>query len=124
MSTFVDTTMNITVHGTGYVGLVTGACMADAGNHVICVDVDETKIRALNEGRITIYEPGLDDIVTRNVAAGRLTFTMDIPEAVRSSLFQFIAVALHPTRAARPMCNMCWTWLGQLHKQWMTTKSL
>ena len=48
MSTFVDTTMNITVHGTGYVGLVTGACMADAGNHVICVDVDEAKIRALN----------------------------------------------------------------------------
>ena len=96
MSTFVDTTMNITVHGTGYVGLVTGACMADAGNHVICVDVDETKIRALNEGRITIYEPGLDDIVTRNVAAGRLTFTMNIPEAVRSSLFQFIAVGTPP----------------------------
>ncbi len=96
MSTFVDTTMNITVHGTGYVGLVTGACMADAGNHVICVDVDEAKIRALNEGRITIYEPGLDDIVTRNVAAGRLTFTMNIPEAVRSSLFQFIAVGTPP----------------------------
>ena len=96
MSKFVDTAMNITVHGTGYVGLVTGACMADTGHHVICVDVDETKIRALNEGRITIYEPGLDDIVTRNVAAGRLTFTMNIPEAVRSSLFQFIAVGTPP----------------------------
>ncbi|SVE32011.1 uncharacterized protein METZ01_LOCUS484865, partial [marine metagenome] len=96
MSKFVDTAMNITVHGTGYVGLVTGACMADAGNHVICVDVDEAKIRALNEGRITIYEPGLDDIVTRNVAVGRLTFTMNISEAVRSSLFQFIAVGTPP----------------------------
>ena len=96
MSIFVDAAMNITVHGTGYVGLVTGACMADAGNHVICVDVDEAKIRALNEGKITIYEPGLDDIVTRNVAAGRLAFTMNIPEAVRSSLLQFIAVGTPP----------------------------
>jgi UDPglucose 6-dehydrogenase len=66
--------------------------LADAGNHVICVDVDEDKVQALNEGRIPIYEPGLDNIVTRNIGAGRLTFTMDIPEAVRSSLFQFIAV--------------------------------
>ena len=88
--------MNITVHGTGYVGLVTGSCMADAGNHVTCVDVDEAKVRALNEGRITIYEPGLDDIVRRNIGAGRLTFTMNIPEAVRSSLFQFIAVGTPP----------------------------
>lgn len=88
--------MKITIHGTGYVGLVTGSCLADAGNHVICVDVDGDKVQALNEGRIPIYEPGLDDIVTRNVGAGRLTFTMDIPEAVRSSLFQFIAVGTPP----------------------------
>jgi UDPglucose 6-dehydrogenase len=88
--------MKITIHGTAYVGLVTGSCLADAGNRVICVDVDEDKVQALNEGRIPIYEPGLDDIVTRNIGAGRLTFTMDIPEAVRSSLFQFIAVGTPP----------------------------
>ena len=88
--------MKITIHGTGYVGLVTGSCLADAGNRVICVDVDEDKVQALNEGRIPIYEPGLDDIVTRNIGAGRLTFTMDIPAAVRSSLFQFIAVGTPP----------------------------
>ncbi|MEE9135328.1 MAG: UDP-glucose/GDP-mannose dehydrogenase family protein, partial [Gammaproteobacteria bacterium] len=88
--------MKITIHGTGYVGLVTGSCLADAGNRVICVDVDEAKVQALNEGRIPIYEPGLEDIVTRNIGAGRLTFTMDIPEAVRSSLFQFIAVGTPP----------------------------
>ena len=88
--------MKITVHGTGYVGLVTGSCLANAGNHVICVDVDEAKVQALNEGRMPIYEPGLDDIVARNVGAGRLTFTLDIPAAVRSSLFQFIAVGTPP----------------------------
>ena len=70
--------MNITVVGTGYVGLVTGACLADAGNSVFCLDVDERKIQMLKEGRIPIFEPGLEPIVQRNEAAGRLRFSTDV----------------------------------------------
>jgi len=84
--------MRITVHGTGYVGLVTGACIAQAGNHVLCVDIDAAKVAALNAGEIPIYEPGLADIVRRNHAAGRLTFTTDVGEGVRHGELQFIAV--------------------------------
>ncbi|MGI9308801.1 MAG: UDP-glucose dehydrogenase family protein [Gammaproteobacteria bacterium] len=88
--------MNLTIHGTGYVGLVTGACIADTGNHVVCVDIDVAKVERLNKGEIPIYEPGLDTIVARNVAAGRLTFTTDIPAAVNHGLLQFIAVGTPP----------------------------
>ncbi|MBL8201843.1 MAG: UDP-glucose/GDP-mannose dehydrogenase family protein [Chromatiales bacterium] len=84
--------MRITVHGTGYVGLVTGACIAQAGNHVICVDIDEAKVAALNAGEIPIYEPGLAEIVRRNHAAGRLNFTTGVAEGVRHGELQFIAV--------------------------------
>src|SRR5213078_4491994 len=84
------------VIGTGYVGLVTGAGLADFGNDVICCDIDERKIAALNEGAIPIYEPGLDTIVSRNVAEGRLRFTTALPEAVRSSRAIFIAVGTPP----------------------------
>ena len=84
--------MKLTIHGTGYVGLVTGACMAEVGNHVVCVDVDEAKIAGLNKGRLPIYEPGLDAIVKRNFDAGRLRFTTDIAAGVEHGLFQFIAV--------------------------------
>ena len=73
--------MKIAVIGTGYVGLVAGACFADVGNHVICVDHDPNKIAMLEAGGIPIYEPGLDDIVKRNVADRRLTFTMSTPDA-------------------------------------------
>jgi len=82
----------LTVHGTGYVGLVTGACLAEAGNQVVCVDVDEAKIRALEAGRIPIFEPGLEEIVRRNERAGRLHFTTDVAAAVKHGLFQIIAV--------------------------------
>ena len=88
--------MQIAVIGTGYVGLVTGAGLADFGNDVICCDIDERKIAALNEGAIPIYEPGLDTIVSRNVAEGRLRFTTDLPEAIRSSRAIFIAVGTPP----------------------------
>ena len=88
--------MDIAVIGTGYVGLVTGAGLADFGNDVICCDIDERKIAALNEGAIPIYEPGLDTIVSRNVAEGRLRFTTDLPEAIRSSRAIFIAVGTPP----------------------------
>jgi UDPglucose 6-dehydrogenase len=84
--------MKLAVVGTGYVGLVTGACFADLGNEVICVDIDEKKIRALNEGRIPIYEPGLEEIVRRNADAGRLSFTTDLGDSVEKSEIIFIAV--------------------------------
>ncbi|TFG81806.1 MAG: UDP-glucose/GDP-mannose dehydrogenase family protein, partial [Chromatiales bacterium] len=84
--------MRITVHGTGYVGLVTGACIAQAGNHVVCVDIDQAKVAALNAGEIPIYEPGLEEIVQRNHSAGRLTFTTDVADGVRHGELQFIAV--------------------------------
>ncbi len=84
--------MNISVVGTGYVGLVTGACFSEFGTHVTCVDKDAEKIRMLQEGRIPIYEPGLDDLVERSAKAGRLEFTTDLPAAIRDSLAVFIAV--------------------------------
>ncbi len=84
--------MRITVHGTGYVGLVTGACIAQAGNQVVCVDIDQAKVTALNAGEIPIYEPGLAEIVRRNHSAGRLTFTTDVADGVRHGDLQFIAV--------------------------------
>jgi UDPglucose 6-dehydrogenase len=84
--------MNICVVGTGYVGLVTGACFAEFGNPVTCVDKDVAKIEALELERIPIFEPGLDDLVERNVKAGRLKFSTDLAEIVRESLVVFIAV--------------------------------
>jgi UDPglucose 6-dehydrogenase len=88
--------MDVAIFGTGYVGLVTGACLADGGNDVICVDVDEAKIASLRQGELPIYEPGLKDVVARNVKAGRLRFTTDAAETVAHGLFQFIAVGTPP----------------------------
>lgn len=84
--------MFITIIGTGYVGLVSGACFADMGNDVCCVDIDQRKIDRLNAGMIPIYEPGLEEIVRRNVEAGRLTFTASIEEALNVARVCFIAV--------------------------------
>jgi UDPglucose 6-dehydrogenase len=88
--------MKITVIGTGYVGLVTGACLAEMGNHVVCLDVDERKIRVLKDGGIPIHEPGLEAIVQRNVAVGRLQFTTDVAQAVAHGTLQFIGVGTPP----------------------------
>ncbi len=88
--------MNITVIGTGYVGLVTGACLADAGNHVFCLDLDKEKIQKLNEGQIPIFEPGLEPIVQRNEAAGRLRFSTDVAASVAHGELQLIAVGTPP----------------------------
>ncbi len=84
--------MKIAVVGTGYVGLVVGACLAENGNEVVCVDSDETRIRVLNDGRIPIYEPGLDELVRRNRRTGRLAFTPRLAAAVEASAVVFIAV--------------------------------
>jgi len=88
--------MKITIFGSGYVGLVTGACLADAGNHVVCVDVDAAKIERLNAGEVPIHEPGLDAVIKRNAEAGRLRFTTDPAAGVAHGLFQLIAVGTPP----------------------------
>jgi UDPglucose 6-dehydrogenase len=88
--------MNITIVGTGYVGLVTGACLADTGNQVFCLDLDAAKVRVLNEGRIPIYEPGLEALVRRNRAAGRMTFSTDVAAGVEHGVLQCIAVGTPP----------------------------
>lgn len=88
--------MKITVIGTGYVGLVTGTCLAEMGNEVLCLDLDENKIRILNDGNIPIHEPGLLEMVRRNVAAGRLRFTTSIEKSVAFGILQFIAVGTPP----------------------------
>ena len=88
--------MKISVIGTGYVGLVTGTCLAEVGNDVLCLDVDVNKINILKQGGIPIYEPGLEDMVKRNVAAGRLRFTTDVAESAKHGAIQFIAVGTPP----------------------------
>jgi UDPglucose 6-dehydrogenase len=88
--------MKLTVVGTGYVGLVTGACFAEMGNDVLCIDLDAGKIRGLLQGELPIFEPGLKEIVLRNVADGRLHFSTDVKEGVRFGTMQFIAVGTPP----------------------------
>ena len=88
--------MRITIFGSGYVGLVTGACMAETGNHVVCVDIVADKIERLQNGDVPIYEPGLDAYIERNMEAGRLEFTTDVARGVEHGLFQFVAVGTPP----------------------------
>src|ERR1700686_4205985 len=88
--------MKVTIFGSGYVGLVTGACLAEAGNHVVCVDIDAAKVAMLNAGEIPIHEPGLDALIRRNRDGGRLEFTTDAAGGVDHGLFQLIAVGTPP----------------------------
>ncbi len=88
--------MKVTVVGTGYVGLVSGACLAEMGNDVLCLDIDPAKIAMLEAGQMPIHEPGLDQVVARNVAAGRLHFSTDVPRAVSHGTIQFLAVGTPP----------------------------
>ncbi len=88
--------MKVVIVGTGYVGLVTGACLADVGLNVCCVDVDVKKIENLKKGILPIYEPGLDVIVERNFKKERLTFSTDLPSAMKGSEVAFIAVGTPP----------------------------
>ncbi|MFQ5849903.1 MAG: NAD(P)-binding domain-containing protein, partial [Candidatus Binatia bacterium] len=84
--------MNLAVIGTGYVGLVTGTCFAECGNDVICVDIDEEKISSLQNGHVPFYEPGLEELVRKNLEEQRLSFTTDLEAAVRRSTIIFVAV--------------------------------
>ncbi len=88
--------MKVTVIGTGYVGLVTGACLSEMGNDVLCLDIDENKIRLLNDSKVPIHEPGLEELVRRNVAGGRLRSTTDVAAAVQHGTMQFIGVGTPP----------------------------
>ena len=88
--------MKVAVVGTGYVGLVVGACLAEPGNDVICADVDKGKVAALKKGKIPIYEPGLESLVVSNQAEGRLSFTTDVGAAVEAAEVVFIAVGTPP----------------------------
>src|SRR5215813_3475376 len=88
--------MKLTIIGTGYVGLVTGTCFAEVGHQVVCVDNDESKVKMLKAGGIPIYEPGLEDLIKKNTAAGRLTFTTNTAEGVEKSDVVFIAVPTPP----------------------------
>ncbi len=89
--------MRLTIVGTGYVGLVTGTCLADCGNHVTCLDIDAEKVESLRAGKCTIYEPGLEELMIQNARAGRLTFTTDFDEAVRHGQIIFMCVGTPPT---------------------------
>src|SRR6476620_3158680 len=88
--------MHITIFGTGYVGLVTGACLAEVGNDVVCIDVDAAKIARLEAGEIPIFEPGLEEVVAENRATGRLRFTTDAVAAIAHAQMLFIAVGTPP----------------------------
>jgi len=88
--------MKVSIFGSGYVGLVTGACLAEAGNHVVCMDIDARKVARLNAGEVPIHEPGLDALIRRNRDGGRLEFTTDSAHAVDHGLFQLIAVGTPP----------------------------
>ena len=88
--------MKLCVVGTGYVGLVAGTCFAESGNDVVCVDIDAEKVARLQQGIVPIYEPGLEELIKRNVAEGRLSFTTNLQSAVRQSLVCFIAVGTPP----------------------------
>ncbi len=88
--------MKIAIIGTGYVGLVTGTCFSETGNDIVCVDIDADKITLLNQGHVPIYEPGLDELIKRNMKEGRLSFSTDTREAIHNALFIFICVGTPP----------------------------
>ena len=106
--------MKIAVIGTGYVGLVTGTCFADSGNDVVCVDIDEAKIKALGQGKIPIYEPGLEEMVVENVAANRLSFTTDTPTAVKTAEIIYLAVGTPQGDDGAADLSALWSVIGAI----------
>ena len=101
--------MKLAVIGTGYVGLVTGTCLAETGNDVTCVDNDERKIAMLRQGKIPIYEPGLAELVSRNAEAGRLHFTADLAAATATAKLVFLAVGTPPADDGSVDLSALWT---------------
>src|SRR3981189_3009860 len=99
--------MRLAVVGTGYVGLVAGVCFADSGHPVACVDVDEAKIKALRQGRSPIYEPGLEELLEKNLAAERISFSTDLKEAVSASEVVFIAVGTRSEEHTSELQSPC-----------------
>ncbi len=106
--------MNIAIVGTGYVGLVTGTCLAETGNDVVCVDCDQRKVDMLGRGEIPIYEPGLEELVKRNFAAGRLTFTTNLAEAVQGATLVFLAVGTPPSNDGSVDLSALWSSVEEL----------
>jgi UDPglucose 6-dehydrogenase len=106
--------MNIVVVGTGYVGLVSGTCLAETGNDVTCVDCDRKKVDVLNRGHIPIYEPGLAEMVARNVADGRLRFTTDLPSAAKKARLLFLGVGTPPTADGSADLSALWATAEQI----------
>lgn len=106
--------MNIAIVGTGYVGLVTGTCLAETGNDVVCVDCDQRKVEMLGRGEIPIYEPGLEELVKRNFAAGRLTFTTNLAEAVQGATLVFLAVGTPPSNDGSVDLSALWSSVEEL----------
>ncbi len=96
--------MRVSVIGSGYVGLVTGACLAETGNSVTCMDTDVARVASLRDGRLPFHEPGLAPLVQKNLAAGRLVFTTDVGTAVRDARIIFSPSARRPDRTAKRTC--------------------
>src|SRR5436309_1557995 len=90
--------MHIAIIGTGYVGLVTGTCFAETGNNVVCIDIDERKVKSLKEGKSPIYEPGLDVLLERNIKDKRITFTTSLEEGIKNAKVIFLALPTPPGR--------------------------
>ena len=101
--------MNLAIIGCGYVGLVTGACLAEHGHQVICVDQDEPRIAALRKGVVPIFEPGLSEMILRNVAGGRISFSTDLAGAVQASQVVFIAVGT-PSRPSDGLADLSYVY--------------
>ncbi len=114
--------MKIAIIGTGYVGLVTGTCFAETGNDVMCVDNNNDKIISMNAGVVPIYEPGLDELIRRNVKEGRLVFTTDIKEAIQTSLFIFICVGTPPQKDGSADLSSVWNVAEAIGKHMNTYK--
>lgn len=114
--------MKITIFGTGYVGLVTGACLADVGHHVLCMDVDQGKIEKLKNGQIPIYEPGLDNIVKHTVEAGRLAFTTTPRKRSSTVPFSLSPLARHRMKMVLRTFSMFWQWRNPLGSTWRITR--
>src|SRR5580698_7529467 len=100
--------MNLTINGSGYVGLVTGACLADIGNDVFCLDLDQRKIDVLNNGGVPIHEPGLQEIIARNRKAGRRRSPPISKRRSRMAISSSLRLVRRPTKTVPPICNTCW----------------